>query len=919
MMEMLLKTLMKMSCGSDSLDPESVPLDTDEDGTCDELDNDDDGDGILDTEDVFPLDETENTDTDNDGTGDNADTDDDGDAFEDTDEESCGSDSLDPESVPLDTDEDGTCDELDNDDDGDGILDTEDVFPLDETENTDTDNDGTGDNADTDDDGDAFEDTDEESCGSDSLDPESVPLDTDEDGTCDELDNDDDGDGILDTEDVFPLDATEDTDTDGDGTGDNADTDDDGDGTPDTEDAFPLDETENTDTDGDGTGDNADTDDDDGDGTPDTEDAFPLDETENTDRDNDGTGDNADTDDDGDGTPDTEDAFPLDETENTDTDGDGTGDNADTDDDGDGTPDTEDAFPLDETENTDTDGDGVGDNADNCLDEANLNQEDEDSDGVGDACSGELQPQVPVDTDGDGILDEDDVFPLFSDEDGDRDNDGISDLQDNCPEDMNSRQTDFDRDGIGDFCEESANDILIEIQRLPMQTYNLSLDRESNINLYGYEDGRAFQLLFEFNGGPGLVFIKNDGAEHLWSGGATGYVDRDRSSGLMSFNSGVSVPFYESLGEGVHVGSFMFRDRVLVEDYQITVLDEESYNLIDYDDDTVLDDLDLDGNRNYSDNCVGVFNPSQSDFDNDGKGDVCDNDRDGDGVLDFRENGVLFDICPFTSEEVRNVNLLGCSDEDEDSFMDNDIILFSELVSLNRGGMTHVIDNCFRVSNISQSDTDFDGEGDLCDSDTQFIWGINPGKYLGFGFIPFFDDVVSDESVIMSSGRHMYHNEARGVSGGSSQRGFQLDNTNRREDDDYYYSDLDYQIDEREREADEQVQSDFEDQLDMSNAELQEIQDKGGTVYYDSWDFEYSQDGSEAQRHNYNATIVTFDRYADQYGGLDHKSSEKNIDVIEGRGGYTEDQADHLRDIVKGMKDGKTKDIKEKAFYKAGG
>ncbi len=247
-------------------------LDTDTDGEGDVCDTDDDNDGTLDTDDAFPLDETEDTDTDSDGTGDNADTDDDDDGTLDT-EDAFPLD----ETEDTDTDEDGTGDNADTDDDNDGTLDTDDAFPLDETEDTDTDSDGTGDNADT----------------------------------------DDDNDGTLDTDDAFPLDETEDTDADEDGKGDNTDTDDDNDGTLDTDDAFPLDETEDTDTDEDGTGDNADTDDD-NDGTFDEDDAFPLDDTENTDTDGDGTGDNMDIDDDNDGNSDEEeianDTDPLDDT-----------------------------------------------------------------------------------------------------------------------------------------------------------------------------------------------------------------------------------------------------------------------------------------------------------------------------------------------------------------------------------------------------------------------------------------------------------------------------------------------------------------------------------------------------------------------------------------------------------------------------
>ena len=71
---------------------------------------------------------------------------------------------------------------------------------------------------------------------------------------------DPDGDGYSNQggADAFPLDASEWLDTDLDGIGNNADTDDDNDGVPDISDAFPLDVSESVDTDGDGVGDNAD-------------------------------------------------------------------------------------------------------------------------------------------------------------------------------------------------------------------------------------------------------------------------------------------------------------------------------------------------------------------------------------------------------------------------------------------------------------------------------------------------------------------------------------------------------------------------------------------------------------------------------------------------------------------------------------
>ena len=315
---------------------QSVPLtDTDGDARPDLIDLDDDGDGVVDVIDAFPLDPTESIDTDNDGNGNNADTDDDGDGIADT-----GDAFALDKNESIDTDADGTGDNADADDDGDGVADTDDAFPLDKNETVDTDADGTGNNADADDDGDGVADT------GDALPlDKNESLDTDADGTGNNADTDDDGDSVLDTGDAFPLDKNESIDTDADGTGNNADADDDGDGVADTGDTFPLDRNESVDTDTDGTGNNADTDDD-GDGVADTGDAFPLDENESVDTDADGTGNNADTDDDGDGVADAGDAFPLDKNESLDTDTDGTGNNADTDDDGDGILDVDDPDPL---------------------------------------------------------------------------------------------------------------------------------------------------------------------------------------------------------------------------------------------------------------------------------------------------------------------------------------------------------------------------------------------------------------------------------------------------------------------------------------------------------------------------------------------------------------------------------------------
>ena len=100
----------ELSCDSDPLDRFNKPSDQDGDLLPDCIDSDRDGDGVLNTQDVFPDDSNEWADTDGDGLGDN----------------------------------------FEVDKDGDGVLDSMDAFPLDPFEWADTDLDGIGDNADTD-------------------------------------------------------------------------------------------------------------------------------------------------------------------------------------------------------------------------------------------------------------------------------------------------------------------------------------------------------------------------------------------------------------------------------------------------------------------------------------------------------------------------------------------------------------------------------------------------------------------------------------------------------------------------------------------------------------------------------------------------------------------------------------------------
>lgn len=418
-----------------------------------------------------------------------------------------------------------------------------------------------------------------------------------------------------------------------------------------------------SDLDGDGIG-NACDDDRDGDGDLNTADNCP--DTPNADQadmDSDGTGDVCDYDNDNDGIDDDLDNCPYSANPGQeDLDGDGFGDSCD----------------------NDLDNDGVTNGSDNCSTTANATQADADTDGIGDACD--------PDIDGDGYANGADNCPLTynptqadSNSDGigdacasDTDLDGIDDLLDNCPTISNTNQLDGDSDGAGDACDSCTG----------TQTTNLLADAAFESGLptgWSVRTNVATAAVWRFDdpkfvgnltGGTGLFAVCQSDFYKKTLMDTELRTPSMNMSNVMTASLQFKTDFdYDTLGNSetcdvdVSVNGFsgpwsnVWRKNkadyrgpatenvnlTFAAGYTSVVVRFHYYNAKEeywwqVDDVRVLCEIcdagydgDGDGVADISDNCVTVSNASQADLDLDDIGDACDEDIDGDGIVNTWE------------------------------------------------------------------------------------------------------------------------------------------------------------------------------------------------------------------------------------------------------------------------------------------
>lgn len=431
----------------------------------------------------------------------------------------------------------------------------------------------------------------------------------------------------------------------------------------------------------------------------------------------------------------------------------------------------------------DTDLDGVSDGVDNCPLIRNLSQGDRDKDGIGDLCDCdadgdhvERMSDLGPDINGQLIVcsgtDCDDAHPgvypdavevcgnYFDDDcDGqiddadacDKDNDGVIDIHDNCPDLANPGQADCDGDGIGDACDldldgdgyavtpctdpvadpltcGDCNDtcggglISPGAMDIPCDEIDQDCDGQDAIIPECSDscdpDGDGFGCGDTVDN---CIAIYNPDQADLDGDGQGDVCDLD-IDGDFHANPSDCGPYDPTVHPGAADVSCDGIDQNCDGVDGLLAVTDIPCDGIDQDCDGVdatncsCTDTDGDGVNDCDDNCMDFINTDQADNDNDRIGDVCDPDDDNDGVVD------PLDCAPFDSAIYPGALDIPCDGIDQNC-AGGDVF---DPTNPNCGcvhcdddcdGIPCDIDNCIDFYNPDQLDFDKDGTGDGCDPD----------------------------------------------------------------------------------------------------------------------------------------------------------------------------------------------------------
>lgn len=258
----------------------------------------------------------------------------------------------------------------------------------------------------------------------------------------------------------------------------------------------------------------------------------------------------------------------------------------------------------------------------------------------------------------------------------DRDDDGIDNDFDNCPDDANPDQADADGDGVGDACDDDI-------------------------------DGDGEQ-----NDADNCPLTANPGQADADGDGIGDACDNDRDGDDVA-NAADNCPDTanadqadtdgDGIGDACDTDSDADGDGVQDGNDNCPAVANPGQTDTDGDNvgDACDDDDDGDGVADGNDNCPLTANASQTDTDGDGTGNACDDDDDGDGVPDGDDN------CPLVANASQtDTDGDGIGDAcDADTDTDGD-------------GIENDADNCPNTPNTDQADADGDGTGDVCDPDS---------------------------------------------------------------------------------------------------------------------------------------------------------------------------------------------------------